>query len=309
MSATPKAPKPFFPDVPARSPAGKIRVMVATPKRSYNGIEDLPAAIGHALRELVLRGVPRSKVEHDPKLYAEWIKFQTENEVADAAFRAQADQYEFEFAAAVGGMCRARNNCVAEMLKEPIHFIIWNDDDLVRADGYHGLAEVWLRLLSHRMPIVGAIYCTRKKRPTWAATWMPSAEYQPDRNGALQVAELAGGLKCIHRKVFTEVARIFGPDEREQSKASIRYRDRDSGETMFGFYQNVVMDRDLMSEDYYLDYLARCIQIPIFADTGIKVRHVGADGAVYPEGDWPPIPALEKDFTVESGDAKVERPS
>ena len=241
---------------------------------------------------MALRGVPREKVTDRPELYKEWMRHQTENDEADAAFRVQADKYIFEFAAAVGGMCRARNNAIAEALKAGAQFIIWQDDDLEQADGYVCLSEVWLRLLSHRHPIVGGIYCTRKKRPTWAVTWMPAAEFQPNRNGLLQVAELAHGLKCIHRKVFTEIARIFGPDEKDRPTNSIRYRDRDTGETLFGYYQNVVMDRDLLSEDYFMDYLCRCAQIPIFADIGVKARHVGSDGTVYPPADWPPIPAL-----------------
>lgn len=281
-------PEPAAP--PSTALAKRLKVVVATPKRSYHGIEDLPAGIARALSELALRGTP---CPTNAEQHAAWTKFQTADPAADQAFRAQANKYQFEFLVAIGGMSRARNTCVGEFLKDQDNvFLIWQDDDLERADGYTGLAEVWLRLLSHRQPITGAIYCTRKPRPHWAVSFMPAAEFQPDGDGLLQVAELAGGLKCIHRKVFTEVARIFGVNEKNK-QAGINYRDRDTGETLTGFYQNAVIDHDLLSEDYFLDYLCRCAGIPIYADIAIKARHVEADGTTYPPGDFPPIPGVD----------------
>lgn len=288
---------------------GPLRVIIATPKRHYHGVEDLPRGIGRAIVELRFRGTPPPAKLEDRKA---WAEVQTDDGAADLAFHAEARRYSFEFIAVIGGLCRARNTAVADALKSCATFVLWNDDDLLVADGYNSLAEVWLRLLSHRQPVVGALYCTRKRRPTWAATFMPAAEYQPKADGLLQVAELATGLCCIHVKtVYGELGRIFGGD-REKGTPGIKYRDRDTGEELFGFYQNVVVDGDLLSEDYWLNYLMRCAKIPIVADTKIKVRHVEPNGSVYPEGEFPPIAALESEadetqIKQEESEAKEDR--
>lgn len=282
--------------------ADVLRVIIAMPKRHYAGVEDLPASVAHALKVLRFRGTKTPDKAEDLKA---WALAQTDHAEADAEFHTQARRYSFEFIAVVGGLCRARNTAVAEAIGSGAVFVIWQDDDLLVADGYNSLAEVWLRLLSHRQNCVGALYCTRKRRPTWAATFMAAAGApQPNADGLLQVAELATGLCCIHvRTVYGELGRIFGGDK-DKGEAGIKYRDRDTGETVFGFYQNVVVDGDLLSEDYFLNYLMRCAKIPILCDTKIKVRHVEPNGAVYPEGDFPPIASLED--VVEAGDVKVE---
>ena len=61
----------------------------------------------------------------------------------------------------------------------------------------------------------------------------------------------------------------------------------------------MVIDGDLLSEDYFLNYLMRCAKIPIIADTKIKLRQIeptynGKDLHVYPEGEFPPIPAYDE---------------
>lgn len=290
---------------------GPLRVIIATPKRHYAGIEDLPRGIAQALMELRYRGALMANPD-DEKERSVWLRCQTDDVESDKRFHAEARRYSFEFIAVIGGLCRARNTAVADALKSGATFVLWNDDDLLVADGYNSLAEVWLRLLSHRQPVVGALYCTRKRRPTWAATFMPAAEYQPKADGLLQVAELATGLCCIHVKtVYGELGRIFGGD-REKGTPGIKYRDRDTGEELFGFYQNVVNDGDLLSEDYFLCFLMRCAKIPIVADTKIKVRHVEPNGSVYPEGEFPPIAALESEddetqIKQEESEAKEDR--
>lgn len=236
-----------------------INVTIATPMRHYSGPKDLPHGLGVAFRELAQR--------------------------KDPAFRAEAEKYNFSFLVAVGGLCRARNTCVHEFLNDKGgEFLLWIDSDLEKWDE-HTLADAILRILSHRQPVAGALYCKRAKRPQWVATWMPAAEVQPSADGLLQVVELGTGFKCYHRKVFTELARIY---------PQIIYRERETGREIAGFYQNLVHDGDLLSEDYHLDALCRAASIPILADTKIKLRHVEPDGTQYPEADFPPIPALDR---------------
>lgn len=273
MTATEEAPatnvEPF--PAPAAQPSSpRIGVMLVTTKRHYAGRQDLPPAIGRALREFAER--------------------------KDAAFREQADKYSFEFMVAVGSHSRARNSAVHEFLnKSTCQFLIFIDDDIDAdpKDGQGTLADVILRLLSHRQPVVGALYCKRARRPQWVCTFMPAARLKDDvvAGELLQVAELGTGCKLYHRKVFTEIGRIFGdePLKAKPKKPSICYRDRDSGETVYGFFQNCVLDGDLLSEDYYLDMLARFAGICILIDTKVKLRH-GTGKDIFPEGEFPPIP-------------------
>ena len=188
------------------------------------------------------------------------------------------------------------------MLKEGFDFIIWWDRDLF-PDAPLTVAEVWLRLLSHKQPVVGGIYCKRDhtKRPTWAASWIAVAGLDADseNDGLLQVAELAGGATCIHRKVFTEIGRLYRKDPKEPNGPGIYYRDRDTGERLFGFYQICVMDNDLLSEDYFFNFLCRCSRVAILADTKLKLRHievVAGQSHIYPPDRFPPIPAEDPDF-------------
>lgn len=239
----------------------QVGVMIATPLRSYKGVEDLPKQIGATIRAL-----------HD-----------------------HAKVYKWEFVAACGGIAHARNNTVHEFLKTEYPWLLWWDSDLHCVDqmgsGVGASVNAVLRLLGHRQPIVGGMYCKRVQKPVWVANFMPSAKLQKKGEGLLQVAELGTGFKLIHRKVFTEIARIFDKEPRARKEPSIGYKDRETGEWITGFYQQVVQDGDFLTEDYFFDYLCRSAQIPIMADTKVRLVHED-DGKSFPvDGKWPPIPA------------------
>lgn len=243
----------------------KIGVTIACPLREYRGPQDLPPQVGRTLKELTTR--------------------------EDAA------GFEWSFMAATGGLCSAQNRMVHDFLATTDKWLLRWDRDLHREDGRE--ADAVLRLLAHKHPIVGGIYCKRQKRPTWCATFMPMAKMQA--NNLLQCAELGGGMKLYHRKFFEEIRRIFGTEPLERNaknptgkpEHSIMYRERETGEMIAGFHQILVDSGDLLSEDYFLDSLARAAQVPIMADTLVRMRHIEPDGSSYPEGAWPPIQAEE----------------
>lgn len=286
----------------------RIGVMLVTTKRAYRSVKDLPPQIGKAMRELATRGSAVGFLTDEQRIASSWLGVPVPPPpiaAADLAFRREADKYLFEFACAVGSHSRARNSAVHEFLhKSDCQFLIWIDDDIDAdpKDGQGTLADVILRLLSHRQPIVGGLYCKRARRPQWVCTFMPAARLKDDTFSGelLQVAELGTGCKLYHRKVFTEIGRIFGdePLKATPKKTSICYRDRDTGETVYGFFQNCVLDGDLLSEDYYLDALCRFAGICILVDTKVRLRH-GTGKDVYPEGDWPPLPAEEEQVEIE----------
>ena len=276
---------------------GRLLVFIVTPLRTFPSeevwetltveqrVRHMPKAVRLALHELATRGT-----SHDGMASTD---VGSDEYKADQAFREQANKYTFEWGVAVGGLCRARNGAVAEFNEAKGHFLIWWDSDL-EPDGMTP-AEAILRLLSHRVPIVGGLYCKRAKRPTWAATFMPVAEMQksPDRKDLLQMAELAGGFKCYMWRTYSELARLF---------PKLKYRDRDTGKAMMAFYQQPNLEGDLLSEDYWMDWLCRCAaggepKFAIWADTKLKLRHVEVDEKgerhLYPPGMFPPIQAVD----------------
>lgn len=245
----------------------RIGVTIATPLRKFRDPkehpEDLPPQIGRTLRELYER-----RDEHP---------------------------YAFSFAAYGGGLCSARNLAIDDFLKTEDQFVLTWDADLHDQAGRE--ADAILRLLSWRQPIVGGMYTRRlRKRLCWAANFLPVAKLQ---SGLLQCAELGEGFKLRHRKVFEELRRIFGEiplQDKKNGAQSIIYRDRDSGNMLAAFYQIRTVEGDLLSEDFFLDYLCRCAQIPILADTVVRLRQVEPDGETYPAvgQPWPPIPAEDE---------------
>lgn len=252
------------------APRKRVGVMIATPLKHFDGTaEDLDRQvpqIGRALRELVAR-----KAEHN---------------------------FDFEFAAACGGLCSARNKLVHEFLKSDATWFVPWDADLYAE---HGLeADALLRILSHGEPVCGALYCRRDRdatRPRWVVNWLNGAVIQ--RGGLVQVVELGGGgMKAYNRCVFSELRRIFGDEPLAKKKPTINYRERETGEWIAAFYQIANVEQDLLSEDFFLDYLCRCAGIGIIADTVVRLRQaevVKGETVVYPALDqpWPPIPAEE----------------
>lgn len=264
---------------PAEKPAIKKRlpVMVAVPLRHYKSEKDLPPQIGRMLRELAERSA-----EHD---------------------------YTFEFAAACGGLCSARNRLVHEFLfKSDAQILVWRDADLHDQAGKE--ADHMLRLLANMREngahVLGGMYCKREKRPRWVANWINEAKIQAGE--LLQVAELGMGAKAYSKTALLELRRIFGDEplkNKETGAQSILYRDRETGEMVAAFHQIAVIDGDLLSEDFFLDWLCRCAKVPIWADTELRLRHLDEPAIVdntgvedrpavwYPAIDapWPPIPA------------------
>jgi len=141
--------------------------------------------------------------------------------------------------------------------------------------------EGLLKLLSYKLPVVGAMYATKEKDCHWCANFLHEVKLQP--NGLLQVYELAVGALLTHYEVYEKIEERF---------AAILYTDRNTGERHQGFFQEVVIERVPYSEDYFFCYLMRNTGIGIFADTNMKLKHRGSDGTLFPSV-WPPIPVDE----------------
>lgn len=198
--------------------------------------------------------------------------------------------FEFYLAVMVGGIARARNKIthafkLANKENPNVKWLLTLDDDIETAEDGSDI----LRLLGHKRPLVGVLYTTREVEGVhWVTNFMHEVEIQ--KGGLLQVLETGTGMKLHQIKVFTELERIL--------QDSINYTDRDTGERITGYYQQVVLktdvrpDGDLLPEDFFFDHLCRMCKIGIFVDTTIKLKHRGPDGTLYPVGEWPAIPGI-----------------
>lgn len=273
------------------SDAKRIGVMIATPLRHFperpkdgESAEDFARRQRRALTENVPQIGRALKELHD---------------------RREEHEYEFEFAAACGGLCSARNRLVHDFLhKSSASILLWHDADLHDQAGKD--ADAILRQLTiarrNGAHVLGRLYCKREKRPRWVANWINEAKIQDD--GLLQVAEIGGGATMYSRGVLEHLRKVY-VDDIKAAKADamakgapveglepMEYRDRETGEMVTAFFQIRTIDGDLLSEDFHLNFLARCAKIPIWADTVAKMRHFDGVDQYPPRGSpWPPLPA------------------
>lgn len=224
----------------------KVRVMIATPMRHFPGLNGL-----HLKHQALVDDLAR--LSNDP-----------------------ACPYEFQLAFIEGGQIRGRNKICAAFLKSPCRWLGWQDDDVEMS------GSDWIQLLSHRRPVVGALYCRRSEPPVWVANFMYECKIDP--KGLLQVHELGMGAKLYHREVFENIIRMY-PDQ----MTGLEYQCRDTGAKEWGFFQIRTINRDMPPEDYFLDLLCAQCKIAVWADTNLKVKHRAPDGTLYPSA-WPALP-------------------
>ncbi len=247
----------------------KIAVMVATPMRKFVGWDPVHEQFLHKLAEL-------SADDTCP--------------------------YEFFQSVVEGGRtwgrCRAVTNFRKMRRKFPqLKWLYWHDHDMGK-DAYE-LVFVLLKLLSHKLPVVGAMYTTKGENPHWCTNFMHEVEMQ--QNGLLQVFETGCGGLLTHYQVYEAI---------EASHTIIQYTDRDTGERHQGFFQEIVIDHVPYPEDYFFCWLCRnakilnpteedpkriTIGVGVFVDTNARLHHRDSDGKAYPFNDeWPPVPIDEK---------------
>ena len=191
-------------------------------------------------------------------------------------------EWSFDFACYAGGnVARGRNKLVAAALRSSVRYIIFLDDDI------EPTPEDILCILSHRKHVVGGLYTTREEDGKFVLNVFREAKIDP-KNGLLPIGEIGCGFKCYHRSVFEYLIK---------NEPALAYISDEDGNTEWGFFSMGVMEVDgkrrWLSEDYWLDQLCRKHGIPVYADTGARVKHRDQKTKIaYPPGNnWPEIPA------------------
>jgi hypothetical protein len=154
-----------------------------------------------------------------------------------------------------------RNSCVQEFLMGPWEFLFFLDSDVIPPP------DCILRLLSHNLPIISAMYC-RRSPPHSVPVMMKNHQWITRfPMGSLVEAELVGaGALLVHRSVFEKV-----PPQRP-------------GKPWFDWRVDMkghMADPLCLSEDYTWNHHIRQHGYKIYVDTSIRCKHVGLAEADY----------------------------
>ncbi len=158
---------------------------------------------------------------------------------------------------------RARNNLTHDFLKSNCDYMLQIDSDIVFTN------EQIKRLASHKLPIVGGLYAIKDESQRWCSNSLHEAK--PDSNGLMKVRETGTGFLLVHRDVFhaireDHVERIYKCDMDKQMK--------------FDYWAVGVRNGRYLSEDWWFCKDARDAGFEVYADTKIKLGHLGI--ASYP---------------------------
>ena len=115
-------------------------------------------------------------------------------------------------------------------------------------------------------------------------------------NGLLQVVEVGTGALLTFYELYDLI---------ECNYPNLEYIDRDNGERLVGFFQQIVIDKCPYPEDFFFCYLCRHlimgpekVGVGVFIDTKLKLKHRDPDEKLIPDV-WPPIPGVSE---FEEGD-------
>jgi len=164
------------------------------------------------------------------------------------------------------GVARARNNLThAFLTTTECEYIVFVDVDIVFTRDH---MERLIGHLSESRPIVGGLYAAKQLSHRWILTSLPN---QPaDENGMQRVKECGTGFKGYHRSYFKKVIAAF-PEiafhcDGAPSEKPVKW----------DFFSMGVVNGRYLSEDYYADYRAERIGMPVYVDTTLQLKHEGS---------------------------------
>lgn len=164
------------------------------------------------------------------------------------------------------GVARARNNLVQNfLLTTDADRIMFIDVDIRNWTGKD--IERIIKALSKETPVIGGKYAAKQLKHRWIYTELPGEVPDPTTK-LLRVQECGTGIKGYHRSYFESVMTAF---------PEIQYF-CDGGQgalVKWDFFSMGVVNGRYLSEDYYADYRAKLIGIPVYIDTGVEVAHQG----------------------------------
>lgn len=161
---------------------------------------------------------------------------------------------------------RGRSQIVTDALAEGFEELIWVDSDI--AFDPRDLAK----LRAHNLPAVGAIYPVKGQRRLTCITVKGTSEVKFGQQGGLmEVEALGGGFIHTRREVYDKV----------RSACALPHCKSISPHGIIPFFLPLIVQREgddrpvLLGEDLSFCERIRLSGIKIFADTTIRLHHVG----------------------------------
>lgn len=162
------------------------------------------------------------------------------------------------------GVARSRNDLARNFLTTTAcDIILFIDIDIVFKPEH--VARI-LEFVGVDRPIVGGRYPAKQVAHRWIENDLPNE--RPDENGLMRVLELGTGFKAYHRSYFEKVRAAF-PEIRYWTDGT------DANAEAWDFFSMGVVNGRYLSEDYYADYRANRLGIPVFVDTRCELQHEG----------------------------------
>lgn len=127
--------------------------------------------------------------------------------------------------------------------------------------------EQAIRMASHPVSVVGALYPKKKAPYDWCLTPLPGKGLT--REGLQQCHEIGTGFKCYYLDVFDAMAEQFPETLYTETLAEFQ------GQKINMFFHDSVTDGHRNSEDYEVDRKWRVMGGPIHVDTKTQIGHVG----------------------------------
>ena len=173
---------------------------------------------------------------------------------------------EFTIGTFVGdGVARSRNNLAQQFLlaTDCTDFLCIDVDIVFTRENVIRLLDG----LTDERPILGGLYAAKQVTHRWIKTDLDNEE--TDAQGYKKVYEIGTGFKGMRRRPFELMMEAF---------PEIQYFCDGSQERLvkWDFFSMGVVNSRYLSEDYYFDYRARCLGIPIHADTRCELQHEGS---------------------------------
>lgn len=163
---------------------------------------------------------------------------------------------------------QGRNQMATDALRQGLEETMWIDSDVE----FH--ADDVEKLRRHNLPITSAIY-PRKGQRSLASHVMPGTEkIQFGKNGGLlEIKYAATGFLHVRRQAYADI----------QSKLSLPTCNEAFGSPMIPFFQPMVIDDAkrgswYLAEDFAFSERARQAGFQVYADTSIRLKHIGSYG-------------------------------
>lgn len=166
---------------------------------------------------------------------------------------------------------RSRNTLTQRFLDSASTHLMFIDSDIVfKPADVRAISEQ----LAQGKEIVGGLYPFKQRKLGWVLNALPGEE--PDASGMMKVKYLGTGFLAVARDVFYRMAAAF-PEIRYQTDENEGINLTNGGQlrTLHDFWSVGVCEGRYLSEDWYFCHRAAQLGIPIWANTNVKVGHLG----------------------------------